>query len=155
MRTKKIVMGVLILFVSALVSCGEKAEKLSLPDLTIKDIVVENWDDETNRYTATVTIENIGNAVARDFLVYIDAEGPGATSPIFKQYGRGIEVLNAGESIELFVDFETLPITQKPDLGGPNNFDEVTRLNVHVDAKGTVVESNETNNDRILVRADF
>lgn len=67
MRTKKIVMGVLILFVSALVSCGEKAEKLSLPDLTIKDIVVENWDDETNRYTATVTIENIGNAVGPGF----------------------------------------------------------------------------------------
>lgn len=109
------------------------------PDLVVTQHIV-TWD--TTNKSAHTRIENVGNAAAGPFMVYVDGEETPESANHRPQVRHSRDFLAPGDSFELHSDF--LPLAH-PDNQQLSN---VHHLRVIVDPKSMVKECKEDNNER-------
>lgn len=108
------------------------------PDLRVTDQLVQ-WTDAQKRVVTRV--ENVGDANAGPFLVYVDGEEDPVSPNHRPQVRHAIAGLAVGDWVKLASDFAP--------LAHPDNLELASVHHVHtiVDPKGMVREVNEENNE--------
>jgi len=109
------------------------------PDLVVKNLDV-TWNAANKK--AEAEIANIGNKDAGSFMVYFNGEEDPVSPRHRPQVSHNVPSLAKGDSITLDADFAPLA---HPDN---NNLGNVYKILVLADAKNTVKESNEDNNEK-------
>ncbi|MFQ5852672.1 MAG: CARDB domain-containing protein [Candidatus Binatia bacterium] len=113
------------------------------PDLTIDQDVPEPYTVDWSVKEAIANVANKGNATAGEFLVYLEIsrEASPETARPESQGTKTVASLPAGESTEIRIPFTDFGIRSIDLMNATAGL-----LEVRIDAKNTVKESDEENN---------
>lgn len=112
------------------------------PDLVVSDQTV-TWNPLQR--SATTRIDNIGNADAGQFLVYVNGDEVPTSQNHRPQVSHVVNGLPAGGHVEIVSDF--LPLAHEDNRGLTN----VQRIRAILAPKNAVGETNEDNNERVTL----
>lgn len=139
--------GIKLLFASIVIlytlqSCSLFNKKCKEADLVVEDALFNN----TTR-TLKFTVKNIGDATAKNFLVYAEGEGSNSNQNPVCQVSHAVNEILAGGNMQLESVFAD---NQCPAARG--GFNTVTRFKITVDSKVQIIECSEDNNSLTIPR---